>query len=166
MSHLSSAVADVPVAKLLAVWWACVLAYQDIRFRRLSNILTLGAIAVGLIWWIFMGASILGANGISMLKGSITALVLTVPGYMIRKLGAGDVKLLVAVAVMGGFASTLVTFVIGAFAALAVAIATVWLAQRLSFDRSSHTGKWLPFGAALAFGFVVTILTGPVGELQ
>lgn len=147
-----------------AVLWAVALGYSDCRYRRLPNLLTLGGGMVGVLSWAVTGASPFGASGISMLDGSGLALLLTLPGYFLRQLGAGDVKLLVAVALLGGSAAVLATFVVGALAT--VAAAGLWILFGPRFGFIPGSGRWLPFGAGLALGFVVAVLSGQVGDVQ
>lgn len=158
-----SAAAMPPIGETISVAWACTLVYWDWRYRRLPNVLTLGAGLVGVAFLAITGASPLGAGGTSMLAGSGLALLLTLPGYFLRQLGAGDVKLLVAVALLGGSAAALVAFVIGSLATITAAGAWVFLGAR--FGLLPGSGKWLPFGASLAVGFVVAVVFGQVGEV-
>jgi len=144
--------------------WAFALGYWDLRHRRLPNALTFAAALAGLGSWAILGASPLGASGMSMLAGSGIALLLTVPGYLLHKLGAGDVKLLVAVALLGGVAATLVSFVVGALIAGIGAGARALLGSRFGLPPVA-AGRQLPFGTALALGFAVAVLGGHVGDL-
>lgn len=163
MSGVAPALAAAPVAGLpgwsaAVVLWAFALGYWDIQWRRLPNAMTLGAALAGLASWGFTGASSLGATGMSMLMGAALALMLTLPGYFFRQLGGGDVKLLLAVAVLGGVQATLTTFVVGALAAVG------WLVLSLRIGLPT-TGRRLPFGAALALGFAVAVIFGQTGDL-
>ncbi|MBS1188260.1 MAG: Peptidase prepilin type [Rhodocyclaceae bacterium] len=146
-----------------AVLWAFAVGYWDIRYRRVPNVLTGGAALAALASLAVTGVSPLGVDGLSMLAGAALALVVTVPGFLVRQLGAGDVKLLVAIALLGGAAATVVSFAIGALTSLAALGAWVSLGPR--FGLTPASGKWLPFGAALALGFVVAVFGGQVGQL-
>ncbi|HJW24507.1 MAG TPA: prepilin peptidase [Rhodocyclaceae bacterium] len=148
---------------VLAVLWAFAIGYWDLQCRRVPNVLTFGAILVALASFAVTGASPLGADGISILAGAGLALILTLPGYLLRQLGAGDVKLLLAVALLGGTMATLVSFVVGSLTSVAAAGAWVFWGPR--FGHVPSSGKWLPFGAALALGFAVAVVSGQVGQL-
>lgn len=149
--------------QMTAVIWALAIGGWDVFRRRIPNVLTLGAVLVAVGSLALTGASPLGADSVSVLTGGAVALLFTLPGYFARKLGAGDVKLLLAVALLGGAVATLVSFVIGALVAGAVAGAWVVLGPR--FGLPLPTGKQLPFGAALALGFTVAVIGGHVGNL-
>ncbi|HZX32440.1 MAG TPA: prepilin peptidase [Rhodocyclaceae bacterium] len=148
----------------LSALWAVALAYSDCRHRRLPNVATLGGGLIGLLALAVTGTSPLGASGMSMLAGSGLALLLTLPGYFLRQLGAGDVKLLLAVALLGGTAAVLAAFVVGAL--VTVAAAGLWIFVAPRFGLMPGSGRWLPFGAGLALGFVLAIAGGQVGEVQ
>ncbi len=146
-----------------ALLWAFALGYWDVFHRRVPNLLVFGAAALSLVSLAVTGSSPLGAGGWSMLGASGLALLLTLPGYLTNKLGAGDVKLLLAVALFGGVTVTLITFVIGALVTVGVAGAFLMLGGR--YGLQSATGKYLPFGAALALGFGVALVCKQAGGL-
>lgn len=146
------------VWEVSAVLWAAALAYSDISRRRLPNSLVLGAALVGLVHLAFTGTSPLGAGAVSMAAAFGVALLFTLPGYLPGKLGAGDVKLLCAIALLGGLPATLFTFVVGALLTLAAAWGCAVVGPRLGWQPA--TGRWLPFGAALAIGFVLAVISG------
>lgn len=149
--------------QMTAVVWALAIGGWDVFRRRIPNALTFAAALAAAASLAFRGASPLGADSASVLAGGGAALLFTLPGYLMRKLGAGDVKLLLAVALLGGLAATLISFVVGALITGAVAVAWILLGYR--FGLSAPTGKQLPFGAALALGFVVAVVSGQVGGL-
>lgn len=149
--------------QVTAVAWALAIGAWDLSRRRVPNLLTLGAVAVAAAWLAVTGASPLGADLVSVLSGAGFALLVTLPGYFTRTLGAGDVKLLLAIALLGGILPTLVSFVVGALTAGAVAL--VWLMFGSRFGWPPIAGRTLPFGAALALGFVVAVVAGQLGAL-
>ena len=86
-------------AKLLLLACFAMGAYQDLRSLRVSNWLTLGgALAAGL-WLCASGHSLTGYPPGVVLIGLALALALSVPGYLLGRLGAADVKALAALAV-------------------------------------------------------------------
>jgi len=159
------AIASGPTSvwQVMAVTWALVIGGWDLYKRRIPNVLTFGAVAVAAIWLAMTGASPLGASAGSVLSGIGFGLLVTLPGYFTRKLGAGDVKLLLAIALLGGIVPTLVSFVVGAL--LAGAVAVVWLMFGSRFGWPPSGGKVLPFGAALALGFVVAVIGSQFGGI-
>lgn len=107
----------------LLVWFA-VCADQDARCKKVSNTLTFGCALLALIWLLVTGNSWLGAPMAQVGWAVAVALLLTLPGYALGRLGGGDVKLLVALAL----ASDL-TLVLGTFIGAGVS-SLVWLLAR------------------------------------
>jgi prepilin peptidase CpaA len=113
----------------------------------------------------------LGGSYISAIVGWFAAIVLTMPAYAIRWLGAGDVKLISVMGLIGGLNFILFSFVLAALATL-VLILTWQSCQKLipyfnlKLSRWGHRlpavsplrGRVIPFGAMLAMGGIVTML--------
>ncbi len=131
---------------------------MDIAQRRIPNFLVGGAAFVCLFALAWIGQAPLGGEPWSVAGGLALALLLTLPGYLIRQLGAGDVKMLLAVATMGGYMLVLQTFVIGALIAGAVAMGCLFMRSHPWGASLPQTGRFLPFGAALACGLILAIL--------
>lgn len=149
--------------QMTAVVWALAIGGWDLFRRRVPNVLIFAAIFLAAGNLALSGVSPLGADGVSVLAGVGLALVLTLPGYLTRKLGAGDVKLLVAIALLGGALPVLTSFVLGALATGAAAVA--WLLLGPRFGLPPLVGKRLPFGTALALGFLAAVAAGHAGNL-
>lgn len=81
--------------------------YFDFRFRRIPNWLTVSGLAAGLA----VNATLFGLAG---LKGSVEgfglALLIYIPLYLLRGMGAGDVKMMAAVGAIVGPANWLLVF--------------------------------------------------------
>lgn len=148
----------------LLIWFA-VCADQDARCRRVSNWLTFGGALFALIYLLSTGASWLDVPMAQVGWGVAVALLLTLPGYALNRLGAGDVKLLVALALASGHLYILGTFIGAGVTSLAWLLARqkVWplLAQQLS-DRypnlAPETSSKQPFVPFLFVGFAVMAL--------
>nr|WP_153443036.1 MULTISPECIES: prepilin peptidase [unclassified Pseudomonas] len=82
---------------VLFIWFAACAA-QDLYQRHIANSLTFGAAALALVYLLWTGTTWLGASAAEGGWALLIALVLTLPGYALNKLGAGDVKLLMALA--------------------------------------------------------------------
>jgi len=65
----------------------------DLAWRRIPNVLTFGAAAAGIAWQAWAGGTAGAAWGV---LGWTVGLALLLPLYLLRSLGAGDVKLLAA----------------------------------------------------------------------
>ena len=125
---------------------------QDVRERQISNILTLGAAACALAWLSATGRSWVGAPASDAGWALAIVLLLTLPGYWLGRFGAGDVKLLGALALATSQGYVLGTF-IGAGAAL-----LVWaLARRLLRRGAGQGADKQPYAPYVLVGFVLTI---------
>lgn len=143
----------------MAIIWALSVAALDIAQRRIPNFLVGGAAFVCLFVLAWIGQAPLGGGPWSVAGGLALALLLTLPGYLMRQLGAGDVKMLMAVATMGGYVLVVQTFVIGSL----LAAGLIFFYWRFSREQAPARlpGKYLPFGAALAVGLIGSLLLLP-----
>lgn len=131
---------------------------MDLYVRRLPNALMLGMCLLAISWLLVSGHAMLGASWSSVMTGVLVSLLLSLPAYAARWLGAGDVKMLLAIALLAGNERMLLTFVIAAVLAALFCIATVGMS---AFGMSSIKSKrWIPFGAALGAGLLCVIGTG------
>ncbi|NWB99918.1 prepilin peptidase [Pseudomonas gingeri] len=112
---------------LVLLAWFALCAAQDLRHRQIANTLTLGAGALALAYLLWNGSTWLGAPAVQGGVSLFLALLLSVPGYAVGRLGAGDVKLLSALALASDPNTLLGTF-IGAGAAT---LLWLWLAPRM-----------------------------------
>lgn len=140
------------LAETIVIAWCLSIIITDLGTRRLPNVLTLGVCLIALAWLLSTGHSMLDASWSSTLTGVLFALGLTLPAYAARMLGAGDVKLFLAIALIGNHMLTLLTFVIAAFLAMAFAMGHVML----NYPNSplARSKRWVPFGAALCGGLL------------
>lgn len=160
---MSSVAAGPAASQVLAVIWALAIAYSDATERRIPNYLVFGAMLVCLFVLTWSGRAPLGGDPLAVAAGFGLALLLTLPGYLTRRLGAGDVKMLMAVATMGGYALTLQTFVIGALLAMLPVLGGRYFPGSLGRHPACATSsRCLPFGAALAGGLIVSLILLPL----
>ncbi|WP_051961727.1 prepilin peptidase [Methylobacter sp. BBA5.1] len=161
----------IPIQYWALGCWATACGGYDLAVRRIPNILSLGAHAGALAMLAVSGQGWLGAPPSSCFAAWALALVLTVPGYAMRRLGAGDVKLLAAMGLAGGMEAMLIAY---ATAGLLVGgTAVIWLMAyrwqpvlapqlaRIGIDApaiSEPKGRILSFGLGLAIGFVVALV--------
>jgi prepilin peptidase CpaA len=154
-------------------------AYSDVAFRRIPNRLTFGGLAAGLVvavvqgGWGGLGGAVLGAVcGFAMFFGL----------YLLRAMGAGDVKLMAAAGAFLGvplvFAAALYSAVAGGLVLMVVALrarATRRVAANMGnlLQYWFHSGgirkaEWLtldspgavaiPYGLAIALGCAFVVL--------
>ena len=144
--------------------WFFLCALQDFKQRKIANTLTLGGTALALVYGLCSGHTWLGAQLAEGLGALTLALLLTLPGYAMGRLGAGDVKLLAALALASDRHYLLGTLV-GAGLSMAswLLIAPLlrgMLPQRLAAGPPApqrKPAKKLPFAPFLFIGFVAAV---------
>ena len=144
--------------EITVIAWCLGVAVIDIYARRIPNILTVAPCVLGLICLMSTGQALLGAQWQSVVIGTAVSILMTLPAYIARILGAGDVKLLLAIALLGGWYLTLFAFVIASTLAFVFTV-TDFILTKASLVQKK-TNRWFPFGSALSAGlllaFVVT----------
>jgi prepilin peptidase CpaA len=113
-----------PVFQFLVALIVVAAAYFDLRYRRVPNWLTLTGVLSG----IALNTFLLQTQGLLFsLKGLGGAMLIYFPLYMLRAMGAGDVKLMAAVGAIVGLwncvAIIVVTLVLGGIAAFVLVVA-------------------------------------------
>ena len=143
--------------------WCALCAEQDARKKEISNLLTIGVFAIAAGYLIVNGRTWLGAAPAEAALAVLIALGLTLPGYALGRLGAGDVKLLAALALASNSTYLLGTF-IGAGVALLIWLViggAVWnlihqgLTRRYPYMNPKAPDKY-PFSPFLFVGLLMT----------
>jgi prepilin peptidase CpaA len=135
--------------------------YHDMTRRRIPNALVLIAVLCALV----LRSALSGPSGILLaMSGGLIGLVVFLPFYLLRAMGAGDVKLMAGVGSFLGPAATLLacglTLVAGAVIATAVFAYARY--RTLELAERALTQKF-PYAIAIAAGSVAAVvLTGPV----
>ncbi|MDD1003472.1 MULTISPECIES: prepilin peptidase [Pseudomonas] len=101
--------------------WLTLCAAQDARQRHIGNSLTLGVGGLALVYLLSTGNTWLGADMAQAGWALLLALALTLPGYILKRFGAGDVKLMTALAL-----ATNGTVLLGAFIGAALS-SVIWI---------------------------------------
>ncbi len=109
---------------LFLLLWFAVCADQDARCKKVSNALTFGGGLFALVYLLINGHSWLGGSTEQAWWALLMTLILTLPGYALGRLGAGDVKLLVALALASDQSHILGTFIGAGVATM------IWLMTR------------------------------------
>ncbi|MBY8948579.1 MULTISPECIES: prepilin peptidase [unclassified Pseudomonas] len=86
------------IQSLLLFVWLALCAVQDIRQRQIANHLTLGGLLLAWVYVLWNGTTWLGAPAADGGWALGLALLFTLPGYALGRLGGADVKLLAALA--------------------------------------------------------------------
>ncbi|AAZ36557.1 type IV leader peptidase family [Pseudomonas savastanoi pv. phaseolicola 1448A] len=148
---------------LLLVWFV-ICAEQDARRKHISNGLTLGATTLAAAWLAGTGTTWLGAPPLEAALALALELGLTLPGYALGKLGAGDVKLMAALALASDSVYLLCTFIGAGIAALTWVLLArkvqhhinQRVAQRYAYMFPDAPDKY-PFSPFLLAGLLLTV---------
>jgi len=116
---------------------AGVACWFDVRTRRIPNGLTFAAAALGLV----AATVIHGGHGtVSSVAGVVVGLALFFPLFLLKGLGAGDVKLMGA---LGAWLGTSVVFGVAFYTALAGGLLALGLIAAHGYGRQAARNIWL-----------------------
>lgn len=149
---------------LVLLIWLTLCAAQDARESHIGNGLTLGAGVLALAYLLWTGTTWLGAEAVQGGWALLLALAFTLPGYAVRRMGAGDVKLMATLGL-----ATDGTHLLGGFIGAGLASA-LWLllAPRLWLHMGQRlrtrlrylepgTSKKQPFAPFVLVGVLLTL---------
>lgn len=124
------------VAALGALAIASIACWTDLRTRRIPNVLTFGAAGAGLAFHAFFS----GSGPLTALAGWITGVLIFSPLFLLRGMGAGDLKLLGA---LGAWLGPLMAIRIGLWSALAGGVLAIVVAMGHGYLGSALRNVWL-----------------------
>lgn len=134
-------------------------AVLDVKTGRIPNWLVFGGIAYALAYNAFFPPYPRDVGILFALAGLAVGFVALLPLYLLRAMGAGDVKLMALVGAFIGstatIASVLTTLVAGGVLAIVLAVR----ARRLA-------GVKMPYGVAIAAGTIGYLLAAQLGYLS
>ena len=148
---------------IVLLMWLALCTEQDLRERQLSNTLTLGAAACALAWLFTTGHSWIGADASEAGWALAIVMLLTLPGYMLGHFGAGDVKLMGALAL-----ATSPQYVLGTFIGAGLTVVAWLLGRRRLWTLlnpkvkkrlealAEELGDKQPFAPYVLMGFLLT----------
>jgi prepilin peptidase CpaA len=148
---------------LVLLIWLTLCAAQDARERHIANGLTLGVGALALVWLLCSGTTWLGATAQQGGWAALLALAFTLPGYALRRLGAGDVKLLTALGLATDGRHVLGVFIGAGLASVCWLLLAPrvwlhmgqWVRERLRYLQPGMSKKQ-PFAPFLLVGLLLT----------
>lgn len=115
----------------LLLLWAGVCAWQDARQKRIANYLTFTWMAAALLYLLMMQETIMASPPVQAMMAVLLVLILMLPGYVLAKTGAGDIKMLLGVALASNAVYVLICVVVaGVMMAVWLGMAP-WLWPRL-----------------------------------
>ena len=79
--------------QLALALWASVCGYQDIKRLRVSNWLILGGFLISFVYLYVKESSLTGATVNMAMTALFIGVCLSLPGYLLGRLGAADVKI-------------------------------------------------------------------------
>lgn len=156
------------VINLTLIGTLAVATVTDLRARRIPNVLTFGTFALGFVLSTFLG----GGDGlISSAQGAGLALAMFLPLYVLRGLGAGDVKLMAAIGALKGPEFVLFTFAWAAVFGGAMALAGLARSRKMTLafahlfffkffprpDGSFISAGRMPYAPAIAAGALLAL---------
>ena len=143
--------------QLAASAWALSVGAVDWRRQRIPNALVVPGLllaAAALAGW---GASL---NLRSAVVAVLIALGLSLPGYVLGKTGAGDVKCLAVMAGCVGAVGAIELFLLSSLM-FGLACGVQYWRQRRAVQSSASVTQRLPMGPALVAGFLSVVWFGP-----
>lgn len=113
---------NASIGNLLFVAWAVAVAVSDCRSRRVSNTLVVAGLVAALAGaFLFHGP--FGLTPMRALIGMVVGLVALLPFYMLRMMGAADVKVFAVLGAWCGIQALLTLWVVASLIAAVHAIA-------------------------------------------
>lgn len=140
--------------------WALLIAVVDWRWRKVPNSLLLALLLPALGMLLLQGQGLQSAGWSSSLLGALIALALTLPGYMLSRLGAGDVKLAAVMGLVQGWPLVAWTLL-----AAALLLGSMALLMVLHFGLANARQMRMPAAIAFVGGFIATLLLHSQGWL-
>jgi prepilin peptidase CpaA len=145
-------------AEVVAVAWCGVAIACDARVRRIPNVLTIGAATASGLCFAVLGQGPLGGPWLpsAMAGGAVGFVAFSM--FAAGRLGAGDVKFMAALPLVGGPARASIAFLLGSGLLLVwfAAIHFPAIAIRLARYRQLATHD-VPLAVPFGLGFLVSI---------
>lgn len=144
--------------------WLAICALQDLRQRQIANSLTLGVALLAGLYLLWTGSTWLGASAAQGGWALLLALLFTLPGYAMGRMGAGDVKLMAALGLLCDPEHLLGAFIGAGLCSLVWLLIAprLWFQQKQGLDpQAGGTGRRLskkyPFAPFVLVGMVLTV---------
>lgn len=149
---------DVVLGALIA--WAVAIAVTDWRQRKVPNALLLALLLPATACLLYSGHGLLSVHWMPSLIGMAVGFALTLPGYLVSKLGAGDVKLAAVLGLLVGWPALAWVLIASALLLGAMSLAALSAAA----FTASRVAR-LPAAVALAGGLIAVLVAQRGGWL-
>jgi prepilin peptidase CpaA len=127
------------LTELLIPLWLLACALSDWRSRRVPNAYSFGFLFAAAASLLLQGQALSGTSWQSGLLGFAFAGLITLPGFVLNRLGGGDVKLLAGLGLATDPLTVVVTFVVGTLVLVIVALGQRLMVQRADTMRQAAT---------------------------
>lgn len=138
--------------------WLLLVMVIDLRYRKIPNLLSLGGMASAGVVLLLTGNTVTREPALVALAGLVLALLLTVPGHLAGKLGAGDVKLLAAIGLLCGLQMMLQAWMLASIAVFAWFMLRSHQLMLLFAGFIDIQRGTVAYGAALAAALILILL--------
>lgn len=143
--------------QMAASAWALGVGLVDWRERRIPNLLLAPGVMLAAAAMAGLGAHVdMRSAGLAV----VIALGLFLPGYLLGKIGAGDVKCLAVMGACVGVVGAIELFLLSSLVFGLVCAIQLWR-QRQSAGTQNAGQLRLPMGPALVAGFLSVVWLGP-----
>lgn len=140
---------------LVSVWGASVAVVDTVR-HRIPNVLLILLLVPDVLALVFSGHGLLNVSPRSSLEGALLGFGLSFPGYLLGKVGAGDVKLCFTLGLVAGLDATLHGLGCAAVILGVVALGVVAVRWR----QGRHWRFRIPAGAGIVAGILGYVYWG------
>jgi prepilin peptidase CpaA len=142
------------IVSVLLVVWAGVIAWYDIRQRRVPNPALVLVLIPSLLAVCIQRQGLLGQGVWSSVGGMVLVFAVTLPGYLLKRFGAGDVKFAALLGLLLGLARGFELLIMASLLMGAMAVV-------LSLRALPKSAKF-PAAPMLAAAFAVEMYWGPL----
>lgn len=144
--------------------WSLLIIFYDISSRTIPNYLSIGSILMAILVLSVTGQTVTHEPVSAAFIGLIIAILITIPAYAFKLMGAGDVKLLCGISLLCGVNVMITSFVIASLSLFVILIilSRIYLLNFIlplnikTLALRAPKEKYIPFGAAIAVGLVLT----------
>lgn len=136
---------------LALIIWLGLCALHDLTQRKISNALTFGGLVAALLCLALTGKSFIGASPLAAVGAFALALGVTLPGYALKRLGAGDVKMLAGLGLATDIKLLLYSWAIACVSQAALYVLGRYLPRFVLAQRT-------PFAPFVLLGFCLSAL--------